>query len=108
MTHVLASEGGYQAFHLGGTEWFWLIFSAGTAIVALMLFVAAVAATIGYFAGRGPATTPVQRVMEPRISQNLVLWPTVFARLAAILATLADVSVIVGCGPEPLDCVRAE
>ena len=30
MTHVLASEGGYQVFHLGGAEWFWLFFSAGT------------------------------------------------------------------------------
>jgi len=35
MTHVLAAEGGYQAFHLGGTEWFWLIFSAATAVLAL-------------------------------------------------------------------------
>ena len=26
MTHLLlAAEGGYQAFDLGGTEWFWLI-----------------------------------------------------------------------------------
>jgi K(+)-stimulated pyrophosphate-energized sodium pump len=32
---VLASEGGYQAFELGSTEWFWLVFSAGTAILAL-------------------------------------------------------------------------
>src|SRR4051794_26723995 len=35
MTHVLASEGGYQAFHLGNTEWFWLIASAATAVLAL-------------------------------------------------------------------------
>ena len=33
-----------------------------TALLALMLFVAAVAATIGYFAGRRPAPTPVQRI----------------------------------------------
>jgi hypothetical protein len=31
MTHLLAAEGGYQAFELGGAEWFWLAFSAGTA-----------------------------------------------------------------------------
>jgi K(+)-stimulated pyrophosphate-energized sodium pump len=37
MTHVLASEGGYQAFELGGTEWFWLIFSAGTAVLAILV-----------------------------------------------------------------------
>jgi len=37
MTHVLAAEGGYQAFHLGGTEWFWLFFSAATAVLALLV-----------------------------------------------------------------------
>src|SRR5262245_29468069 len=33
--NVLAAEGGYQSFELGGTEWFWLVFSAVTALVAL-------------------------------------------------------------------------
>ena len=32
---VLASEGGYQAFELGRTEWFWLLFSAASALLAL-------------------------------------------------------------------------
>ncbi len=36
MLHVLAAEGGYQQFHLGGAEWFWLLFSAFTAILALL------------------------------------------------------------------------
>ena len=31
----LAAEGGYQVFKLGSSEWFWLIFSAGTALLAL-------------------------------------------------------------------------
>jgi K(+)-stimulated pyrophosphate-energized sodium pump len=35
MIHLLASEGGYQEFDLGGAEWFWLVFSAGTALLAL-------------------------------------------------------------------------
>src|SRR5687767_727849 len=35
MPHLLASEGGYQAFELGGSEWFWLVFSAGTALLAI-------------------------------------------------------------------------
>ncbi|HEX3621019.1 MAG TPA: sodium-translocating pyrophosphatase [Acidimicrobiales bacterium] len=35
MTQILAAEGGYQAFHLGGGEWFWLVFSAVTALLAL-------------------------------------------------------------------------
>jgi K(+)-stimulated pyrophosphate-energized sodium pump len=35
MLDVLAAEGGYQAFELGGAEWFWLIFSAVTALLAI-------------------------------------------------------------------------
>ena len=34
---VFAAEGGYQAFELGGEEWFWLIFSAGTAVLAIVV-----------------------------------------------------------------------
>ncbi|HEX4902670.1 MAG TPA: sodium/proton-translocating pyrophosphatase, partial [Acidimicrobiales bacterium] len=34
---VLAAEGGYQAFELGGEEWFWLIFSAATALLAILV-----------------------------------------------------------------------
>jgi K(+)-stimulated pyrophosphate-energized sodium pump len=37
MTHVFAAEGGYQSFHLGGGEWFWLVFSAVTAVIALLV-----------------------------------------------------------------------
>jgi K(+)-stimulated pyrophosphate-energized sodium pump len=35
MIRVLAAEGGYQAFHLRGIEWFWLFFSAGSALLAI-------------------------------------------------------------------------
>jgi K(+)-stimulated pyrophosphate-energized sodium pump len=35
MLNVLAAEGGWQAFELGGGDWFWLIFSALTALLAL-------------------------------------------------------------------------
>ncbi|MET0895299.1 MAG: sodium-translocating pyrophosphatase [Acidimicrobiia bacterium] len=31
----LAAEGGYQVFELGSSEWFWLIFSAVTALLAI-------------------------------------------------------------------------
>jgi len=33
--NVLAAEGGFQSFTLGGAEWFWLVFSAATALIAL-------------------------------------------------------------------------
>ena len=29
----LAAEGGYQVFHLNNEAWFWLIFSAATALL---------------------------------------------------------------------------
>src|SRR5438552_9227942 len=32
-----AAEGGYQAFHLGGTEWYWLFFSVATAVLAILV-----------------------------------------------------------------------
>ena len=35
MLHVFAAEGGYQIFELGGAEWFWLVFSAATALLAI-------------------------------------------------------------------------
>src|SRR5688500_4559518 len=35
MLDVLAAEGGYQEFHLAGGEWFWLLFSAVTALLAI-------------------------------------------------------------------------
>ncbi len=36
-TVVLAAEGGYQNFHLGDTEWAFLIFSAATAVLAILV-----------------------------------------------------------------------
>ncbi|MGH9277401.1 MAG: sodium/proton-translocating pyrophosphatase, partial [Acidimicrobiales bacterium] len=32
---IFAAEGGFQDFELGGAEWFWLVFSAATALIAL-------------------------------------------------------------------------
>jgi K(+)-stimulated pyrophosphate-energized sodium pump len=37
MHATLASEGGYQVFELASSEWFWLIFSAGVAVLALLV-----------------------------------------------------------------------
>ena len=53
MIHVLAAEGGYQQFHLGGTEWFWLFFSAATAILAIVVGLVLVRGVIA--ADRGTA-----------------------------------------------------
>ncbi|HJU81916.1 MAG TPA: sodium-translocating pyrophosphatase [Acidimicrobiia bacterium] len=37
MSTVLAAEGGYQEFVLGGTEWTWLVVSAVTAVIAIVV-----------------------------------------------------------------------
>jgi K(+)-stimulated pyrophosphate-energized sodium pump len=37
MNHLLASEGGYQAFDLKGGEFFWLLFAVGAAVLAIMV-----------------------------------------------------------------------
>jgi K(+)-stimulated pyrophosphate-energized sodium pump len=37
LSPVLAAEGGYQVFELGSAEWFWLAFSAGTALLAILV-----------------------------------------------------------------------
>ncbi len=37
MSVVLAAEGGFQEFTLGTAEWFWLIFAAVTAVIALIV-----------------------------------------------------------------------
>ncbi len=34
---TLAAEGGYQVFELRGGEWFWLLFSAATALLAILV-----------------------------------------------------------------------
>ncbi|HEX2736837.1 MAG TPA: sodium/proton-translocating pyrophosphatase, partial [Acidimicrobiia bacterium] len=44
MSHILATEGGYQVFKLGGAEWFWLVFSAFSAVLAI---------GVGFFLMRG-------------------------------------------------------
>ncbi len=37
MSQIVAAEGGYQLFQLGGQEWFWLCFAAAVAVVALII-----------------------------------------------------------------------
>src|SRR5437016_1520443 len=85
MTHVLASEGGYQAFHLGGTEWFWLIFSAGTALLAL---------AVGFYLVRGVLAadqgTPKMREIAGAIQEGAMAYlRRQFRTIALIVVPLA-------------------
>src|SRR4051794_800728 len=85
MTHVLASEGGYQAFHLGSAEWFWLFFSAATAILAVV---------VGFYLVRGVLAadqgTPKMREIATAIQEGAMAYlRRQFRTIAVIVVPLA-------------------
>src|SRR3954470_23508076 len=85
MTHVLAAEGGYQAFELGGAEWFWLVFSAATAIVAIL---------VGFYLMRGVLAadegTPTMRESARAIQEGAMAYlRRQFRTIAIIVVPLA-------------------
>src|SRR5207249_8559443 len=85
MTHVLAAEGGYQEFVLHGGEWFWLVFSAATAILAVF---------VGFFLMRGVLAadqgTPTMREIADAIQEGAMAYlKRQFKTIAVILVPLA-------------------
>ncbi|MBV8983451.1 MAG: sodium/proton-translocating pyrophosphatase, partial [Acidimicrobiia bacterium] len=85
MTHVLASEGGYQVFHLGGAEWFWLVFSAATAVLAVL---------VGFYLVRGVLAadqgTPTMREIAGAIQEGAMAYlRRQFRTIAIIIVPLA-------------------
>ncbi|MFZ4518605.1 MAG: sodium-translocating pyrophosphatase [Microthrixaceae bacterium] len=51
MTQILAAEGGYQVFRLDSQEWFWLLFAAGVAVIALLVGLAMMRGVLSKDAG---------------------------------------------------------
>src|SRR5437868_6942694 len=85
MTHVLAAEGGYQQFHLGSGEWFWLFFSAATAILAVV---------VGFYLVRGVLAadqgTPTMREIAGAIQEGAMAYlRRQFRTIAIIIVPLA-------------------
>jgi K(+)-stimulated pyrophosphate-energized sodium pump len=85
MTHVLAAEGGYQQFHLGGAEWFWLFFSAATALIAI---------AVGFYLVRGVLAadegTPKMREIAAAIQEGAMAYlRRQFRTIAIIVVPLA-------------------
>ncbi len=87
LTQLLASEGGYQAFELGGTEWFWLYFSAATAVLAII---------VGFGLGRGvlaadQGTAKMQEIAAAIQEGALAYLQRQFRTIAVILVPLSAV-----------------
>src|SRR3954465_5738360 len=90
MLDVLAAEGGYQAFHLQGGEWPWLLFSAGTALLAL---------AVGFYLVRGVLAadqgTPKMIEIASAIQEGAMAYlRRQFKTIAIILIPLAIVVVV--------------
>ncbi|HMC08852.1 MAG TPA: sodium/proton-translocating pyrophosphatase, partial [Actinomycetota bacterium] len=80
-----AAEGGYQAFTLGSNEWFWLLFSVGTAIAAVL---------VGFSLTRGVLKadqgTPRMREIAQAIQEGAMAYlKRQFKTIALILVPLA-------------------
>ncbi len=85
MTHVFAAEGGYQAFHLGGGEWFWLIFAGLTALLALAVGFGLMRTVLVADAG-----TPKMREIAAAIQEGALAYlRRQFRTIAIILVPLA-------------------
>src|SRR5205809_4013610 len=85
MTRVLAGEGGYQAFRLGGGEWFWLVFSMITAILAICVGFVLMRATLAADQG-----TPTMREIAAAIQEGAMAYlRRQFRTIAIIIVPLA-------------------
>ena len=85
MTHVFAAEGGYQVFHLGGGEWFWLIFAGLTALLALAVGFGLMRTVLVADAG-----TPKMREIAAAIQEGALAYlRRQFRTIAVILVPLA-------------------
>src|SRR5213083_3736108 len=82
---ILASEGGFQDFTLGGAEWFWLLFSAATAVLALLVGFALMRGVLGADQG-----TPKMREIAAAIEEGAMAYlRRQFRTIAMILVPLA-------------------
>jgi K(+)-stimulated pyrophosphate-energized sodium pump len=85
MTKLVAAEGGYQAFKLGGTEWFWLVFSAATAVLAVLVGFALMKGVLAADQG-----TPKMREIALAIQEGAMAYlKRQFRTIAFILVPLA-------------------
>ncbi|MBA3622824.1 MAG: sodium/proton-translocating pyrophosphatase, partial [Euzebyales bacterium] len=87
MIGVLAAEGGYQEFTLAGAEYFWLAFSAGTALLAILVGFALMKGVLAADQG-----TPKMQEIARAIQEGAMAYlRRQFRTIAVILVPLAVV-----------------
>ena len=87
MIGVLAAEGGYQEFTLAGAEYFWLAFSAGTALLAILVGFALMKGVLAADQG-----TPTMQEIARAIQEGAMAYlRRQFRTIAVILVPLAVV-----------------
>jgi K(+)-stimulated pyrophosphate-energized sodium pump len=85
MITVLAAEGGYQEFTLAGAEYFWLAFSVGTALLAILVGFALMKGVLAADQG-----TPDMRAIAASIQEGASAYLSrQFRTIAVILVPLA-------------------
>ena len=82
---ILAAEGGYQQFELTSTEWYWLIFCAATAVLAII---------VGFVLVRGvlaaPQGTPTMIEIAKAIQEGAIAYlKRQFRTIGVILVPVA-------------------
>src|SRR4051812_24581669 len=88
MLHVLAAEGGYQEFTLGGAEAFWLIFSGATALLAIC---------VGFYLMRGvlAADQGTPKMIEIALAIQEGAWAYLKRQFKTIAVILVPLAIIV-------------
>ncbi len=103
MTPVLAAEGGYQEFTLAGGEWFILIGSAITAILALVVGVVLMRSVLAEDAG----TPKMQEIAKAIQEGALAYLKRQFRTIAVILVPLGVVVFLTSVAVEHIDGTEA-
>ena len=106
---ILAAEGGYQSFHLGGTEWFWLFFAAATAVLALLVGFVLVRGVLASDQGTPKMIEIAQAIQEGAMAYLRRQFRTILLILVPVAALVffTSTSVLKPDGTEALSFVQS-
>jgi K(+)-stimulated pyrophosphate-energized sodium pump len=109
MLDVLAAEGGYQNFTLHGGEWFWLVFSAVTALLALAVGFGLMRGVLAADQGTPKMIEIATAIQEGAMAYLRRQFKTIAVILVplAIIVFLTSTRVLKGDGTEALSFVQS-